>query len=90
MLAFAIGSPGEVLQLTGAIVRIRPKGGEARTIRVPHAEMSMAGYAPLHGDLYLVKENPAVLAFPAGDLVDFTGTVDVDIFFSVIPTGGGA
>jgi hypothetical protein len=40
----------------------------------------------LHGNLYLVVEDPALLVVPAPEMENFTGTVHVDLFFSVTRT----
>jgi FMN phosphatase YigB (HAD superfamily) len=81
---FSIGLPGQIVQLTGVILRYRPESGREQRIRIPHPNIEKQGYEALHGNLYLVREDPALLIVPGTGPEGFDGTVDVDIFFSLI------
>jgi len=90
MFGLTIGLPGEIVRLTGAIVRSQAED-EPMTIRtLPHDAVQKEGYERLHDNLYLVKEDPALFVIPTDDLTDFTGTVSVDVFFSIVSTGSGS
>jgi hypothetical protein len=78
-----LGVAGERLQLTGVRVHRRPEGGGEQVETYPHEILELSGYRPLHGDLYLVEEDPALIVVPAVGLDGFAGTVDVDLFFSI-------
>ena len=84
MYGFSIGMKNDLIQLAGIAIHHHPKIGEAKTIRIRHQEIEKIGYELLHANLYLVTEDPAVLAVPTPDLDGFTGRVDVDLFFSLI------
>ena len=84
MYGFSIGMKNDLIQLVGIAIHHHPQIGEAKTIRIPHQEIEKIGYELLHANLYLVTEDPAVLAVPTPDLDGFTGRVDVDLFFSLI------
>ena len=79
-----VGVAGEVLQLTGARVRRRAPGGHEQVEDFPHDALDMPGYRRLHGDLYVVEEDPALVVIPAPGLDGFTGQVHVDVFFSIL------
>ena len=78
-----LGMAGERLRLTGVRVHRRPAGGEEQVETYPHEVLEKSGYRLLHGDLYLVEDDPALIVIPAAGLHGFTGTVDVDLFFSL-------
>jgi FMN phosphatase YigB (HAD superfamily) len=78
-----LGLTGERLQLTGVRVHRRPAGGDEQVETYPHEALEKSGYRLLHGDLYLVEDAPALIVVPAAGLHGFTGTVDVDLFFSI-------
>jgi FMN phosphatase YigB (HAD superfamily) len=78
-----LGLAGERLQLTGVRVHRRPTGGDEQVDTYPHEVLEKSGYRLLHGDLYLVEDDPALIVIPAAGLYGFTGTVDVDLFFSI-------
>jgi hypothetical protein len=78
-----LGLAGERLQLTGVRVHRHPEGGDGQVETYPHEVLEKSGYRLLHGDLYLVEDDPALIVIPAAGLHDFTGTVDVDLFFSI-------
>jgi hypothetical protein len=78
-----LGLAGERLQFTGVRVHRRPAGGDEQVETYPHEALEKHGYRPLHGDLYLVEEDSALIVVPAAGLQGFTGTVDVDLFFSI-------
>jgi len=79
-----VGLEGEVLQLAGARVRRRAPDGREQTADFPHEALEKSGYRHLHGGLYVVEADPALLVIPAPGLDGFTGEVDVDVFFSVM------
>jgi FMN phosphatase YigB (HAD superfamily) len=83
-LGFTIGLRGELLRLTGVRVHRFPRGGDGEVESHPHASIEKHGYRQLHDDLYRVEEDPALLVVPVRGLVDFTGDVHVDLFFSVV------
>ena len=78
-----LGLAGERLQLTGVRVHRRPASGDEQVETYPHEVLEKSGYRQLHGDLYLVEEDSALIVVPAAGLLGFTGTVDVDLFFSI-------
>jgi hypothetical protein len=84
MFGFSIGMKDDLIKLAGLTIHRRPTSTEAETVRISHEEIDKVGYKHLHTDLYLVTDEPAVLAVPTPELVDFTGRVDVDLFFSLI------
>jgi hypothetical protein len=84
MYGFAIGMKNDLVKLAGVTVHRRPNDAPAQAVRVPHREIEKMGYENLHEDLYLVAEEPAVLAVATPELERFTGRVDVDLFFSLI------
>jgi hypothetical protein len=79
-----IGLVGEILQLTGITLHYESNRGERRTLKYPHEMIAKQGYERVCGNLYLVKEDPAVLIVPTPDLERFTGRLHVDVFFSII------
>jgi hypothetical protein len=83
---FSIGLPGEAIQLAGVRIHLEPERGEPRIVAVPDGDIEKHGYRQLHGNLYLVVEDPALLVVPAPEMENFTGTVHVDLFFSVTRT----
>ena len=78
-----LGLAGERLRLSGVRVHRRPAGGDEQVETYPHEILEKSGYRLLDGDLYLVEEDPALIVVPAAGLEGFTGTVDVDLFFSI-------
>ncbi len=78
-----LGLAGERLRLTGVRVHRRAAGGNEQVETFPHEVLEKSGYRLLHGDLYLVEEDPALIVIPAAGLYGFSGTVDVDLFFSI-------
>lgn len=78
-----IGLAGERLQLTGVRVHRRPVSGDEQVETYSHEVLEKSGYRQLHGDLYLVEDDSALIVVPAAGLDAFTGTVDVDLFFSI-------
>jgi FMN phosphatase YigB (HAD superfamily) len=84
-VGFTIGVPGEVLRLAGVSLRRRDEQGEARVRRIPHDAIEMHGYERLHANLYLVREDPALMVVRDADLKNRNGHTDIDLFFGVIP-----
>lgn len=83
---FTIGLPGEVLRLTG--IRLVQTGarGTTRSLRFPHEEIEKHGYHRLHGNLYRVHEDPALLVIRP-DRGDTEARTDIDLFFGIIAGG---
>jgi hypothetical protein len=84
MYGFAIGMKNDLVKLAGVAIHRHPKDGPSETVRTPHHEIEKMGYEHLHEGLYLVNEEPAVMAVATPELERFTGRVDVDLFFCVI------
>jgi FMN phosphatase YigB (HAD superfamily) len=82
-LAFSIGTPGQIVQLTGVAVAEASGGRTEAPRRLPHHAIERHGYRPLHANLYLVERDPAVFVVP----VEGGGAerIDVDVFFGLIP-----
>jgi hypothetical protein len=85
MYGFSPAAAGEVLQLTGIRVHARPRDGEPFTLDFPHEAVDKAQCTHLHDNLYRVDADPPILAVPVEGIVDFTGIVEVDLFFGVLP-----
>jgi hypothetical protein len=76
-----------VVRLTG-VRFVRPgEEGESAAVRVPHDAMEIAGYERLHENLYLVREDPAVLIARLDEAERRPGKLDIDLFFGVIAGG---
>lgn len=84
---FTIGLPGEVLRLTGVRVVQPEANGERELLRRSHGDLEKIGYERLHENLYLVREDPAVLVARFDAETRPTGRMDVDLFFGLV-TGG--
>lgn len=84
MCGFTIGLVGEVLQLTGVMLRVDREGRESKIVTLAHDEIEKLGYEHLCDNLYAVREDPALLVVRTEDLGTFTGTVNVDVFFSIV------
>ncbi|MBD3160978.1 MAG: HAD-IA family hydrolase [Candidatus Eisenbacteria bacterium] len=82
-LGVSIGVPGEILRLTGAKIRRADDPDPAHAIRLSHDRIAKRGYEPLHGDLYLVREDPSLLALRSDRLGRWTGRIDIDLFFGL-------
>jgi hypothetical protein len=83
-LGFTIGLKDQLVQLTGVRVQATSKKGEKSTLRFPHESIEKLGYEHLRENLYLVKEDPALLVVPTEDLPAETAHVDIDLFFGVV------
>ena len=75
----------ELVQLTGIRLHFHPEEGEHTTVTIPHQEIEKEGSQQLQGNLYKLEEEPTLLAVPTPEIDDFTGTVDIDLFFSIVP-----
>ena len=76
--------PSEVLRLAGVSLQSLSNGSAVKTVRLQHQEITKYGYEHLHGGLYLVQEDPALLVIQPEEFEQITGRVDVDLFFGVI------
>ena len=83
-LAFSIGIPGQVVQFTGVALAEASgeRAGEPR--RLTHEGIERHGYRPLHGNLYLVEEDPAVFVVPVEERDPGAERIEVDIFFGLV------
>jgi predicted HAD superfamily hydrolase len=86
-VGFTIGFPGEIVQMNGAIVRLHPDTGEPHEMRLCGEEMQSEGARRLYSGLHLITSDPSLFIVPTGRVEDFTGKVDVDVFFSIVPGG---
>lgn len=85
MYGFTPARAGEVFCLTGIRLRLCPTQGAPRTVDFPHEAVLKDGCSHLHGNLYVAEQDPLVLAVPAEGVTGFTGTVEVDVFFGIVP-----
>lgn len=81
----ALGRPGEIVRLTGVRLRYQPEADEATAICVPVEEIAASGGEEHSAGLYRVTDDPCLFVAAAHAPASFTGTVDVDVFFTVIP-----
>jgi hypothetical protein len=82
-VAVAIGSRDELVQLTGMRVHLRSRDGALETRSFEAEALAKVGYSQLHGNLYRVEQEPALMVAPL-ELERFTGWVDVDVFFGLL------
>jgi len=82
-VAYSVGVPGELVRLTGMRLHRRPLHGEPAVSEHPHEALVTHGLERVHGSLYVVREEPALIALETAGLESFTGTLDVDLFFAV-------
>jgi FMN phosphatase YigB (HAD superfamily) len=88
-LAFQIGLPGQVVQLTGIILRGKTAAGERTFARLGHEEIQKLGYHHLSGNLYRVEEDPALLLVPVQGIPEDASPVSVDLFFGIVAEAEG-
>ena len=84
-IGLSIGTRDQVIRLTGIALRASTGNGEEKTVRIPHDAVEKAGYHPVHGNLYLVTEDPPLLTVPVNGIGEGAKTVHVDVFFGVVP-----
>jgi hypothetical protein len=87
-VGFSIGQPGDVISISGLVLRLHPEGLPMETIRLPLAELETFGLERLKNteSAYIVTEL-AGFAAPVQAVRDFRGKVEVDLLFSLLPTG---
>ena len=84
MFGLSFGLVGEVVQLSGVNLHFFPAEGDKRTISFEPDTIEKMGCRNLHGNLYIVEEDPALFIIPTPELVRFAGKVHVDVFFALI------
>lgn len=81
----AVGRPGEIVRLAGLRLRYRTAPGEQIEHDVPAGEIVASGGEELAPGLYRVADEPCLFVTAAQAPDSFSGNVDVDIFFTVLP-----
>ncbi|MEP7352975.1 MAG: hypothetical protein ABI824_07055 [Acidobacteriota bacterium] len=87
-VGFSFGAPGDVIQVSGIVLRLQRPGRPVEIIRQPLSDLKTFGLESLHGSqtAYLVKETAGVVS-AVDSIRDFTGTVQIDLLFAHMPTG---
>ncbi len=87
-IGFSIGQLGDVISIRGLMLRLHRPGRPVETIRLPLDELETFGLERLKNTnaAFLVTEL-AGFAAPTKMIQDFTGRVEVDLLFSLLPTG---
>lgn len=88
-IAFQIGLPGQVVQLTGIMLRGKTGADEQTFGRLGHEEIQKLGYQHLWGNLYRVEEDPALLLLPLQGIPQGASPVSVDLFFGIVAEAQG-
>lgn len=76
-----LGVAGEVVELTGVRVHVRPSSGGSTVIDLDASSLRCEGMQDLGAGLYRVERDPSLVVVPAAGVTDFTGEVWVDLFF---------
>jgi hypothetical protein len=87
-VGFSMGTPGDVISISGLVLRVHQAGLPVAVIRLPLNELETFGMERLKNtsSTFLVTEL-AGFAAPIQAIRDFTGRVEVDLLFSMLPTG---
>jgi hypothetical protein len=87
-VGFSVGEPGDVISISAVVLRVHKLGSPVEIVRLSLSQLDTFGLDHLVGTeaTYLVKET-AGFALPIGSIRDFTGRVEVDLLFSLLPTG---
>lgn len=83
-VGFTIGLKDQVVQLTGVRIQATSRDGQKAALSLPHESIEKLGYDRLHDNLYLVKEDPALLVLPTEDMIEEAVRVDIDLFFGLV------
>ncbi|MEO8099770.1 MAG: hypothetical protein ABI811_18880 [Acidobacteriota bacterium] len=85
-VGFAIGAPGDLISITAVVLRLHQPGRPEEVVRLSLAELSTFGMDPLQGRTatYLVSDI-AGFAIPISTVRNFSGQVEIDLLFSLLP-----
>ncbi len=76
-----LGTAGEVIELAGVRVRLRPAGGGETVLELDSGALQKQGMRELGDGLLRVERDPSLVIVPASGVEDFTGEVWLDVFF---------
>lgn len=87
-VGFAVGQPGDVISVSGIVLRLHAQGKPVEVIRLPLSELQTFGMEHVKGSkaTYFVTEL-AGFAAAIESMEEFTGRVEIDFLFSQLPTG---
>jgi hypothetical protein len=87
-VGFSIGQPGDVISISGLVLRLHQAGLPVETFRLPLSKLETFGLEHLKNteSAFLVTDLAGFSA-PVQMIRDFTGRVDVDLLFSLLSTG---
>jgi len=87
-VGFSIGQPGDVISISGLVLRLHRAGLPVETSRLPLGELETFGLERLKNtESAFIVTDVSGFAAPIQAIRDFTGRVEVDLLFSLLPTG---